>query len=51
MKIVITMDLDPDWADPDHPAGITESGYNQLSEALMPFGSDIDVRAASGEEL
>jgi hypothetical protein len=46
MKITITMDLDDGYADPDHPMGITEAGYDELTNVLMLFGSDIDVKRA-----
>lgn len=46
MKITITLDLDPVYADPDHPMGVTEEGYNQLSDALSAFGTDIEVQQA-----
>ena len=45
-KITITMDLDPEWAEPDHPMGITEEGFLRLTDVLAKFGSDIDVRQA-----
>lgn len=46
MKISITMDLDDDYAEPDHPMGITEEGHIALQDALMGFGSDIQVTRA-----
>ena len=45
-KITITMVLDPEYADPDHPMGITEAGHDRLMDVLCEFGSDIEVRAA-----
>jgi hypothetical protein len=38
------MDLDEEYADPEHPMGITDEGHMALSEALMEFGSDITVK-------
>lgn len=45
-KITITMDLDDEYADPDHKMGVTEEGYEGISEALSGFGTNIDVSAA-----
>lgn len=46
MKITITLDLDPAYADPGHPMGITEEGYDQLNDALSALGTDIEVQQA-----
>ena len=46
MKIIITIDLDDDFADPDHQMEITEEGYQLITDALGDLGSDIDVRRA-----
>jgi hypothetical protein len=43
MIITITMDLDDDYADPEHPMGVTEEGHIGLQDALAPFGSNIEV--------
>jgi hypothetical protein len=43
VRIVITMDLDHYFEDPDHEMGISEKGYDQLCEALGDFGTDINV--------
>lgn len=48
MKITIVMDLDDAYADHGHPMGVTEEGYEGISEALAPFGTDIDVTRAEG---
>jgi len=45
VKIWITMDIDPEYADPDHDMGVSEEGYNAICDALAGLGSDIDVRA------
>lgn len=46
MKIQITMDIDPEYADPDHAMGVTEDGYNQLNDRLGDMGTDIEVSKA-----
>ena len=46
MKIIITMDVGPEYADPYHAMGVTEEGYLAISEALAPFGTDVDVSRA-----
>lgn len=46
MKIIITMDIDPEYSDPGHKTGVTEQGYDLISAALEPVGTDIDVSAA-----
>lgn len=43
VNIVITMDVDPQYADAGHAMGITEEGYDLLCEALAELGSDIAV--------
>jgi hypothetical protein len=49
VKIVITMDLEPEHVDADHPMGVTEKAYDAIADALMEFGSDIAVRRAEEE--
>jgi hypothetical protein len=44
-KIRITMTIDPEYADDSHPMGVTEAGYDALSERLGDMGTDIDVAA------
>lgn len=44
MKIVIEVVLDEEYVDKDHSTGITEGGYNELMDALLPFGEVADVR-------
>lgn len=48
MKIVISMDLDDGYADPDHPMGITEDAYMQLAERLSDMGTDINISKVHG---
>lgn len=47
MKILITLNLDDDYADPAHSMGVTEEGYNKISEALAELGGDIEVERAT----
>jgi hypothetical protein len=46
MKIIITMELDDDYADPGHSTGVTEEGYIKINEALSELGTDVDVSRA-----
>lgn len=46
MKIQITIDLDDDYADPDHESGVTAEADEELMEALMAFGTDIQITKA-----
>lgn len=43
MKIHITMDVDEEYADPDHEFGVTEEAYVDIISALSAFGDDIEV--------
>lgn len=45
-RIVITMNLDPEFADEGHEMGVTEAGYEQIVDMLGCIGDDIDVRQA-----
>lgn len=45
MKIVITMDVDDGWADPEHSTGVTEEGFIAIRDALDHLGTDIDISA------
>ena len=45
MKIVITMDVDPQYSDAGHAMGVTEEGYERLCAALGELGTDIGVTA------
>jgi len=48
MKIRITMTIDPEYADEDHPAGVNVAGYDAICDRLQDLGTDIDVAAESG---
>lgn len=43
MKVRITMDIDPEWADSGHRMGVTSDGYERIVDALNAFGDDIDI--------
>ena len=45
-KIVITMDVDSEYADPGHPMGLTAAGYEAIAGVLAVFGDNIDINAA-----
>ena len=45
MKIRITMNVDPGYADAGHPMGVTEDGYNAICDALAYLGENIEVEA------
>lgn len=47
MKIIVTFEMDEDdeFADPTHPMGVTNEGYEFIMRA-MP-GYDLDVQRAS----
>lgn len=49
MKIIITMNVGDEYADPGHAMGVTEAGYDALNDALGDLGTDIDVRKAEAE--
>lgn len=44
MRIIITMDLDDDYADPHHEMGVTEEGYEEIIDAIGHLGTDIAIR-------
>lgn len=46
MKIIITMDLDDEYADPGHSTGVTAEGYDKLDALLNQVGTDIEVSQA-----
>ena len=46
MKIIITMEVDPEFEDPDHETGVTEHGYREIADTLMPLGAVLDVARA-----
>jgi hypothetical protein len=43
MKVQITLEIEDELADPDHPMGVTDEGYQQIVHALMGIGDDVDV--------
>lgn len=45
-KVIITMEVDDDYADPDHEMGVTNEGYELLLRKLGSLGDDIEVRRA-----
>jgi hypothetical protein len=45
MKIRITMDIDPEYADDSHAMGVSEEGYEVVSDLLGQVGSNIDIAA------
>lgn len=46
MKIVITMEVNPEFEDHDHETGVTEYGYREITDTLMPLGAVLDVARA-----
>jgi hypothetical protein len=48
MKIRITMEIADDYADPSHEMGVTEKGYEEIVDALMSYGEDVEIRKVSG---
>lgn len=46
-KIIIEMELDSEFDEPDHPMGITEEGHIAIQDALSELGHDITVSRAS----
>jgi hypothetical protein len=48
VKIRITMDVADELADPDHEMGVTEEGYEVITDALMSYGDDVEIHKASG---
>ena len=46
MKILITMEVDPEYADEGHAMGVTEEGYDKINEGLSEVGTDIEVSRA-----
>lgn len=43
MKIAITLDIAPEYADSDHEMGITTEAFEALLDALSAFGDDIEI--------
>jgi hypothetical protein len=46
VKIIITLNLDDSYADPGHDMGVTEEGYMGISDALEPFGDNVEIAKA-----
>lgn len=44
MKIIIEMNLDDEYSDPNHSTGLTENGYDMLVDMLSRMGENIDVK-------
>jgi hypothetical protein len=47
-KIRITMEIAEEYSDPDHEMGVTEQAYEEISDALMSYGDDIDIQKVVG---
>lgn len=43
MKIYITLEVDDEIADPDDETGVTSEAFDRLFDALMHFGTEIDI--------
>lgn len=41
MKIALTLNTDPEDADPAHSTGLTSDAHDRLTEALMQAGFEI----------
>lgn len=50
MRIKITMDVDDEYADPNHRMGVTLPAFEGIHEALRQYGEDIDVVRDNKEE-
>jgi len=46
MNVTIEINIDDELADPDHDTGLSEQTYDEVMQALMPLGSDIEIRRA-----
>lgn len=46
-KVTITMEIDDDYADPEHWMGVTNEGFELLFRALSPYGDDIDINRSA----
>lgn len=42
-KVIITMEIDDEYADPDHEMGVTNEGYELLVSRLGALGTDVEV--------
>ena len=45
-KIKITIEIEPEDADPDDPTGVTEEMLDRILEACMGLGDDLEVGPA-----
>jgi hypothetical protein len=43
MRIWITMELDDEFADPDHESGVQEGPHLSITSFLGAYGDDIDI--------
>jgi hypothetical protein len=43
VKIRITMQVDDEYADPEHDMGVTEDAYLGISDVLAPFGDNVEI--------
>lgn len=41
-KIQLTIEVDDEYADPEHPSGLTEAGFEALSDAIVSIGTIAD---------
>lgn len=46
VKVRITLDVDDDYADPNHEMGVTSEGYERIIDSLRWLGDDINVELA-----
>lgn len=43
MRIWITMELDDEFADPEHESGVKEGAHLSITTWLASYGDDIDI--------
>jgi hypothetical protein len=48
MKIRITMEVADEYSDPDHDMGVTEAAYEEIVDALMGYGDDVEIKKVVG---
>lgn len=46
MKIQITMQVADEHADPGHEMGVTEEAFLGISDALEPYGDNVEIARA-----
>lgn len=47
LRITITCSIPDEYADPGHSMGVTNKGYEEITEALMAVGAeDVDIERA-----